>query len=178
MRRGGESDPRNKALMKMFNLINIGERAGSGVPDIFRVWEEQGWKEPVIEERFGEAARTSLLLSYEQKENNKTIEKNNRKKQATKTVENKVSIMAYITQHGRSKTSEIASPPAFWKGQNDKDVHITDVYAGVSIRSTAYRRGQYMFVVTSCFCCQKQGGTKMDRKKVIAQDWSPAWYSR
>ena len=108
MRRGGESDPRNKALMKMFNLINIGERAGSGVPDIFRVWEEQGWKEPVIEERFGEAARTSLLLSYEQKENNKTIEKNNRKKQAKKTVENKVRIMAYITQHGRSKTSDIA----------------------------------------------------------------------
>ena len=26
MRLGGRSDPRNKALMKMFNLINIGER--------------------------------------------------------------------------------------------------------------------------------------------------------
>lgn len=35
MRKGGESDPRNKTLMKMFNLINIGERAGSGVPNIF-----------------------------------------------------------------------------------------------------------------------------------------------
>lgn len=32
MRLGGESAPRNKSLMKMFNLINIGERAGSGVP--------------------------------------------------------------------------------------------------------------------------------------------------
>lgn len=30
MIQGGESDPRNKALMKMFNLIGIGERAGSG----------------------------------------------------------------------------------------------------------------------------------------------------
>ena len=117
MRRGGESDPRNKALMKMFNLINIGERAGSGVPDIFRVWDEQDWKEPVIEERFGEAARTSLTLSCEPKEyketigkkrSKKTIEKNDRKKQAKKTVENKVRIMAYITQHGRSKTSDIA----------------------------------------------------------------------
>ena len=36
---GGESNPRNKALMKMFNLINIGERAGSGVPNIFNVWQ-------------------------------------------------------------------------------------------------------------------------------------------
>ena len=42
MRKGGESDPRNKALMKMFNLINIGERAGSGVPNIFNVWEDEG----------------------------------------------------------------------------------------------------------------------------------------
>ena len=32
MRLSGESVPRNKSLMKMFNLINIGERAGSGVP--------------------------------------------------------------------------------------------------------------------------------------------------
>ena len=31
MLKGGISDPRNKALMKMFNLIGIGERAGSGV---------------------------------------------------------------------------------------------------------------------------------------------------
>ena len=35
MRKGGESDPKNKSLMKMFNLINIGERSGSGVPNIF-----------------------------------------------------------------------------------------------------------------------------------------------
>ena len=34
MKLGGESDPRNKALMKMFNLIGIGERAGSGVPEL------------------------------------------------------------------------------------------------------------------------------------------------
>lgn len=29
----------------MFNLINIGERAGSGVPNIFNVWEDEGLKE-------------------------------------------------------------------------------------------------------------------------------------
>lgn len=52
MRLGGESDPRNKSLMKMFNLIDIGESDGSGVPNIFNVWEDEGWEEPVIEERF------------------------------------------------------------------------------------------------------------------------------
>lgn len=64
MRKGGESDPRNKALMKMFNLVNIGERAGSGVPDIFKTWEEEGFEDPVIEERYGDASRTSLILSF------------------------------------------------------------------------------------------------------------------
>lgn len=39
---GGVSDPRNGAMLKMFNLIDIGERAGSGIPNIFRVWREQG----------------------------------------------------------------------------------------------------------------------------------------
>ena len=64
---GGESDPRNKALMKMFNLINIGERAGSGVPNIFNVWEDEGWEEPIIEERF-DPDRTVLTLSFEKKQ--------------------------------------------------------------------------------------------------------------
>lgn len=31
---GGVSDPRNESLIKMFNLINVGERAGSGLPSI------------------------------------------------------------------------------------------------------------------------------------------------
>ena len=29
---GGISDPRNGTMVKMFNLIDIGERAGSGIP--------------------------------------------------------------------------------------------------------------------------------------------------
>jgi predicted HTH transcriptional regulator len=31
---------------KMFNLIGIGEHAGSGVPDIFDIWKNEGLKEP------------------------------------------------------------------------------------------------------------------------------------
>ena len=34
---GGISDPRNRGLMKMFNLIDIGERAGSGIPKIVNI---------------------------------------------------------------------------------------------------------------------------------------------
>jgi predicted HTH transcriptional regulator len=47
-RSGGLSDPRNAALMRMFDLINIGERAGSGIPSIYTAWTEQGCAEPRI----------------------------------------------------------------------------------------------------------------------------------
>jgi predicted HTH transcriptional regulator len=61
--------------MKMFNLINIGERAGSGVPNIFNVWADEGWEEPVIEERF-DPDRTVLALSFKKKVAEKSDEKN------------------------------------------------------------------------------------------------------
>ena len=67
MLKGGISDPRNKALMKMFNIIGIGERAGSGVPDIFDVWKSQGWETPVIEEQYN-PDRTILILPFVQKQ--------------------------------------------------------------------------------------------------------------
>lgn len=60
---GGESDPRNKALMKMFNLVGIGERAGSGVPELFTVWKNQGWDDPIIEEMF-DPNRTLIRLNF------------------------------------------------------------------------------------------------------------------
>ena len=64
MLKGGISDPRNKALMKMFNMIGIGERAGSGVPDIYAVWDAQGWIAPEVEEQYN-PDRTLLTLSFE-----------------------------------------------------------------------------------------------------------------
>ena len=112
MRLGGESDPRNKALMKMFNLINIGERAGSGVPNIFNVWADEGWEEPVIEEKF-DPDRTVLSLSFVKKQAKKTSDKKQAKKtsdkkQAKKTLENIEKIKYYLEQNGESKTSDIA----------------------------------------------------------------------
>ena len=91
MKKGGISDPRNKVLMKMFNLINIGERAGSGVPNIFNTWEDQGWVEPVIEEQF-DPDRTLLILSFDKKQAIKTSDKKqaiktSNKKQANKSCE-------------------------------------------------------------------------------------------
>ena len=71
MLKGGISDPRNKTLMKMFNMIGIGERAGSGIPDIYQVWENEGWAAPVVEESYN-PDRTRLTLEFAKKQANKT----------------------------------------------------------------------------------------------------------
>ena len=43
---GGNSDPRNPNILKMFGFVNVGERAGSGVDKIMTAWKEQNWKKP------------------------------------------------------------------------------------------------------------------------------------
>lgn len=91
MRLGGESDPRNKSLMKMFNLINIGERAGSGVPNIFNVWEDEGFIEPEIGERF-DPDRTVLSLPFVKK----VTKKSAGKKVTKKTQEQYDKILAFM----------------------------------------------------------------------------------
>lgn len=70
MLRGGESEPRNGSIMKMFNLIGFGERAGSGVPDIYTTWQQAGYVEPIVEEIFGggEPNRTIVTLPLVGKE--------------------------------------------------------------------------------------------------------------
>ena len=50
----------------MFNMIDIGERAGSGVPDIFNVWNDEGFEAPEIIEEFN-PDRTKLILSFKKR---------------------------------------------------------------------------------------------------------------
>ena len=113
MRRGGESDPRNKALMKMFNLIDIGERAGSGVPELFSVWEAEGWEEPTIEERYGEASRTLLTLSFSKKSGAKSGSKKSGAKSGSKisgikVTEQKQKILEFLQANGDQKAADIS----------------------------------------------------------------------
>lgn len=78
MRIGGISDPRNKVLLKMFNLVDVGERVGSGVPNIFNTWADEGWVEPVIEEQFN-PDRTFLTLEFKKSDRRKVAEEKRQK---------------------------------------------------------------------------------------------------
>lgn len=115
-RSGGVSDPRNGNLLKMFNLIDIGERAGSGIPSIFSIWNSQGWTDPVIIENF-EPERITLSLEFEESDSgNGNGGKIGDKKSAIKIGDKKSAISSarkekiieYLTDHGSARSSEIA----------------------------------------------------------------------
>ena len=123
---GGVSDPRNAAMLKMFNFIDIGERAGSGIPNIFRVWKEQGWALPTISESL-DPDRITMILPTQREKNEKIAGekiqaikasdkpqaiKTSDKPQAIKTSDKtswvNASIIEYLTDHPSAKTSDIA----------------------------------------------------------------------
>jgi predicted HTH transcriptional regulator len=62
VRAGGTSECRNPGLQHIFNLIGLGERAGSGFPAIIQAWRSQHWRAPALEED-PELGCTSVMLS-------------------------------------------------------------------------------------------------------------------
>ena len=109
---GGISDPRNTTLIKMFNLIDIGERAGSGIPNIYSVWDKQGWEAPVITEDF-EPARITMTLSILTADekvivsgDKKVAVKSDDKKKVTEL--QKETMIEYLTDHVNARSSEHA----------------------------------------------------------------------
>ncbi len=61
---GGISDPRNGIMLKIFSLIEFGERAGSGLSGIYKVWEKVYHTPATIEETHNNGVdRTTLTLS-------------------------------------------------------------------------------------------------------------------
>ena len=110
---GGISDPRNAALIKMFNLVNIGERAGSGIPNIYAVWKKQGWKLPILSESY-DPDRITLSLAIEKESDRKVEIKSNDKKVGIKGDDKRIAsgqkraIISYLTDHIQATSSELS----------------------------------------------------------------------
>ena len=105
---GGVSDPRNSGLIRMFNLIDVGKRTGSGIPNIFNVWNKQGWPAPVITESF-EPDRITLSLTLIAHENRVTetatvVGKTTKSKSQIQ----KQAVIAYLTESIEARTVEVA----------------------------------------------------------------------
>ena len=108
---GGNSDPRNPNILKMFGFVNVGERAGSGVDKIMTAWAEQNWKKPEFD--FSERNdRVTLKLEVGQVVyipgaadiRNKT---DNSEIEPTKDMSKEDKIVAYIRTNGGISTQKV-----------------------------------------------------------------------
>ena len=61
---GGRSDARNSRIFNIFSLINIGERSGTGLSDIFSIWKEYGYEQPSITETY-QPDQVSVVVQVE-----------------------------------------------------------------------------------------------------------------
>jgi ATP-dependent DNA helicase RecG len=62
VKQGGISDCRNRNLQKMFQLVGLGEQAGSGISKIYSNWKALHWRSPEFEERFSPSEQILLFL--------------------------------------------------------------------------------------------------------------------
>ena len=61
---GRNTDPRNETILKIFSLIKIGERAGTGIQTIMNAVKLYGFSKPIIEESFN-PDRTKMIIFLE-----------------------------------------------------------------------------------------------------------------
>ena len=94
---GGRSDARNSRIFNIFALINIGERSGTGLSDIYSIWKEYGYEEPTITETY-QPDQTTVTVQVELEEGATTTQEN-----AGATHED-----AVTTQEVAPKASEVA----------------------------------------------------------------------
>ena len=105
---GGRLDPRNRGLMKMFNLIDIGEHAGSGVQEIFNTWIDAGFEKPLIKESFN-PDRTTLVLSFDKTSDKKQAIKISDKNKLDKVRVHEDNIIKYLSAVECAKTIDVAN---------------------------------------------------------------------
>lgn len=98
---GGVSDPRNASLVKIFFSMEIGKRAGSGIPRMFSSWREMGLPFPYFTESFN-PERTTLVLPL------KTSATKNRNYSVKSEVQ-KAEIIRYLTENVKADSREVSS---------------------------------------------------------------------
>lgn len=125
---GGTSDARNTTIMKMFSLLDFGERAGSGIPDVFDICKRELDAQPEYNITYA-PARTTLSIDISKvsqqmrtinvDDNAKTDDKPTTKSTTDDTTDDKPTIKSatddkptiivnYLRLHGETKTAELA----------------------------------------------------------------------
>lgn len=133
MLRGGKSRPRNKVILNMLNYIGVGERAGSGVPNIYAIWEQEGYVDPTVEELSGreDTIVTVVTLPLVKKEQSLEISEKQPEKSPEKQPEETRS--AKIEMRVAAVLDLIRNDPTLSRAAIARKLEITDSQARTAI---------------------------------------------
>lgn len=100
---GGISDPRNGALVKMFNLLDIGDSSGDGLSRIYEIWQQMGWDFPIIREYFA-PDYIELILKIHLNDGHKLSGSTGN---FATSQSNRRLIISYLTRHASATEAEL-----------------------------------------------------------------------
>lgn len=126
MLHGGITSPRNKAILNMFNYIGVGERAGSGVPNIYDIWERENYQEPAVEELSGREGTicTVVTLPLVEKSSSLAVSGKQPEKQPEKSPEPKRSEI--IEERMKNVLDLIKENPSISRAEIARTLDITE----------------------------------------------------
>ena len=143
----GSTDPRNETMMRMFAMVEIGERAGSGMDKIFGGWAWAGYAEPSYEVAYGPDRTTlTLPLASTGDRTRKAVDSSGRfRTEATETA--RAAILALFPDRRTAlKSAEIAERIGLGKTRTNELLRglVGDglIVAEGSARNRVYRRAE------------------------------------
>lgn len=114
---GGTSDARNSTIMKMFSLLDFGERAGSGIPDLFDICKSELGTQPEYQVTYA-PSRTTLTIDISKMiQTGRTIKADDKEKmddngrtddkRTIKADDKRTRVIDYIRRNGEVKTENL-----------------------------------------------------------------------
>ncbi len=98
---GGISDARNSRIFNLFSLIDVGERSGMGLCNLFNVWEQNNYVKPVVTETITPVERVTIVLKFVQSKEIKNTAR------TTQTAQNSLSSIEIEILRAVSETPNI-----------------------------------------------------------------------
>ena len=118
---GGISDARNGRIFNMFSLIHVGERSGTGICDVYHVWEENGFKKPSFVETV-DPDRVTLTLQIETDDNPDGNDGNPDGNDGSLT-QNEILVLQVISKNPSLSAAKISSQVGFSKPSVERVLH-------------------------------------------------------
>lgn len=159
MLKGGDSEPRNSNIMKMFNLLGFGEHAGSGVPDIYAAWDWAGYKEPSIEERFGEDGPSKTMFILPLTERDHALSEKRQEKGQEKRPE---------TDHNKSEEIEIRVAAVLEKIREDNSITMSEIARQLDISPKKVRHA--IDILKEQGTIEREGSDRKGRWKILTDE--------